>query len=90
MPAQSDLILLHKWANDWFIVDIAVHSLSYCSAEQARLVSILAENFGTFFIGLKYIDATNTFEWASGEYLSYTEAWDHSQPGKMILKNCYK
>ena len=61
-----------------------IHSLSNCSAEQARLVSILAENFGTFFIGLKYIDATNTFEWASGEYLSYTEAWDHSQPGKMI------
>ena len=24
MPAQSDLILLHKWANDRFIVDIAI------------------------------------------------------------------
>ena len=24
MPAQNDLILLHKWANDQFIVDIAV------------------------------------------------------------------
>ena len=56
------------------------------SAEQARLVSILAENFGTFFIGLKYIDATYTYEWASGEYLSYTEAWDHSQPGKKTLE----
>ena len=65
--------------------DASMNSLSFYSPEQARLVSILAENFGTFFIGLKYIDATYTYEWASGEYLSYTEAWDHSQPGKKTL-----
>ena len=60
------------------------YSPSNYSSEQARLVAILAENFGTFFIGLKYNDATNTFQWASGE--SFTaDAWDHDQPGTYIV-----
>lgn len=50
--------------------------------EQARLVSLLAETFGSFFIGLKYIDNSGMFEWVSGDAVSYTDAWDHSQPGK--------
>ena len=60
-----------------------VYSPLNYSSEQARLVAILAENFGTFFIGLKYNDATNTFQWASGESLT-TDAWDHDQPGTYI------
>ncbi len=34
MPTQNDLILLHKWANDRFIVDIAVNSdINRCTAD---------------------------------------------------------
>ena len=51
------------------------------SDEQAKLVSILASSYGEFFIGLKYNDATYMFEWASGDVVTYTDAWDHYQPG---------
>lgn len=48
--------------------------------EQARLVSILAETFGTFFIGLSYNEQSQTFKWASGDYNSFGDAWDHYEP----------
>ena len=48
--------------------------------EQAKLVSMLVTTYGEFFIGLKYNDASYTFEWVSGDAVTYTDAWDHYQP----------
>ena len=56
----------------------------YSRIEQDKLVSMMAETYGSFYIGLKYNDPSQVFEWASGEAVTYTDAWEHYQPGKAL------
>ncbi len=53
--------------------------MPFFSEEQAKIVSLLAENVGRFFIGLMYSVKNSAFEWASGE-MSIQDFWDHYQP----------
>ena len=54
MPGQIHLILLHKGANDRFIVDIAVH---YFSSSHVTAVCELPDNVPLFWIGDGWCDS---------------------------------
>ena len=61
------------------------------SDEQAQLVTILSQTFGTFFIGLQYNPATSSYEWVNGDALNGDiNAWDHYQPDPSDNRFCAK
>ena len=78
---KSKIALFKSTYYSWWNVLTNYYFIFPLSDEQAKLVSILASSYGEFFIGLKYNDATYMFEWASGDVVTYTDAWDHYQPG---------
>ena len=48
---------------------------------------MLAETYGSFYLGLKYNAPSQVFEWISGEAVTYTDAWEHYEPGRSVFKN---
>ena len=54
--------------------------------EQAKITTFVADLEIHFWVGLKYNNATQSFEWSSGKPVEYTH-WAEYEPGKKELSN---
>ena len=52
--------------------------------EQAKVASIISEAQESVHIGLKYNSDSDSFEWVSGEEVTFTQ-WGAEQPGKLQI-----
>ena len=59
------------------------YNIERCRYEQAKITTLVAETGLHFHLGLKYNEATQTFEWASGEEFTYAH-WAEYEPGSTL------